>query len=156
MATLNLPGFTMGLPILLFTTPIVPNSSYSSHAIPLCQENQTNPNPSHSSLVESSPPPSSSSSESTTTSSQKPRMNKGKNQKRKKKKGGKPLAFTSQTMGKKPLASTTEVGINQSTTSSQASGTHIVEKTKKIGPKPRFACNLCKGDHHTHLFPFIP
>ena len=110
MATLNLPGFIMGLPIWLFTNPIVLNVPDASQASTLCQEHQTNPHPFLSSPIKSYPPPSSSSGESTTTSNWKPR--------RKKKKGGKPLAFTNQDGGNKPSASANEDGGKQTLVSS--------------------------------------
>ena len=69
MATLNLPRFTMGIPIWLFTIIVVPNAIDDSPYRLLCQDHQTNPNPLHSSFVKSFPPPSSVSGESTTTSS---------------------------------------------------------------------------------------
>ena len=78
MATLNLPRFTVGLPIWFFSTPVVPNSLDTSQEISLCQGNQTNINPSHPFPMKSSSTPSSSSSESTTTSSQEPKKKKRK------------------------------------------------------------------------------
>jgi hypothetical protein len=80
MATLNLPRFTVGLLVWLFTNPVVSNALDASQVSTLCQEHQTNLDPSHSSPIKSSPPPSSSSGESTTTSNQNPRNKKRKNQ----------------------------------------------------------------------------
>ena len=151
MATLNLPGFTVGLPVWLFMTPVVLNAPNASKERTLCQAHQTNLVPSHSSPIKYSPPPSSSVGESTSISSQGPRKKKRKNQKRNKKKGGKPLASSSQDRGKQPIALSNEVGGKQSTIISQASGTHIVEKPKKIRCKSRFSCKLCKRDQCTHL-----
>ena len=92
--TLNLPRFTMGPLVWLFTTPFFLNSLNASQEITLYQDNQTNLNPPHSSHVKSSSPPSSSSSESIAISSQEPRKNK-----RKKWRGGKPPTFSSQAGG---------------------------------------------------------
>lgn len=100
MTTLNLPGFTVGLPVWFFTNPVVPNAPDASQVSIVCQEHQTNPDPLHSSPIKSSPPPSSSSSESTTTSNQKPR--------KKKKQGGNPMAFASQAGVKQTPASSSE------------------------------------------------
>lgn len=41
MATLNIPGFTVGLPVWLFTNPVVPNAPDASQVSTLCQEHQT-------------------------------------------------------------------------------------------------------------------
>ena len=93
MATLSLPGFIVGLLVWLFTNTVVSNALDASQVSTLCQENQTNIDPFHSSPIKYSPPASSASSESTTTSNQNPRKKKRKNQK--KKHGGKPLASAS-------------------------------------------------------------
>ena len=65
MATLNLPGFTLGLPVWLFSTPTVLNASDASQVSSLYQghQNTTSPSP-----VFDSPPPSTSCGESTNTS----------------------------------------------------------------------------------------
>jgi hypothetical protein len=44
----------------------------------------------------------------------------------------------------------------QPTTASHAGGIDSIEKPRWIGRKPKFPCNLCKGDHLTHLCPGIP
>ena len=49
MATLNLPGLTIGLPVWLFSNPIIPNASFMSNPSPLVHENQPHVNPSPSS-----------------------------------------------------------------------------------------------------------
>jgi hypothetical protein len=43
----------------------------------------------------------------------------------------------------------------QPTTSSHVGGINSVEKPRRIRCKPKFPCNLCKGDHLTHLCPGI-
>ena len=65
MATLNLPGFTLGLPMWLFSTPTILNAPGASQVGSLYQghQNTTSPPP-----VVDSPPPSTSCSESTDTS----------------------------------------------------------------------------------------
>ena len=62
MATLNLPGFTLGLPVCLFSTPTVLNALDASQVRSLHQK-VASPLP-----VVDSPPPSTSCSESTDTS----------------------------------------------------------------------------------------
>ena len=49
MATLNLPGLTIGLPVWLFSNPIIPNASFVSDPGPLSHEHQPHANPSPSS-----------------------------------------------------------------------------------------------------------
>ena len=65
MATLNLPRFTLGLPMWLFSTPTVLNAPDASQVSSLYQGHQNTASPSH---VATSPPPSTSCGESTDTS----------------------------------------------------------------------------------------
>jgi hypothetical protein len=44
----------------------------------------------------------------------------------------------------------------QPTTTSHAGGIDYVEKPIRIGCKPKFPCNICKGYHLTHLCHGIP
>ena len=53
------------------------------------------------------------------------------------------------------LTSASHVGDVQPTTASHAGGIDSVEKPRQIGRKSKFPCNLCKGDHLTHLCPGI-
>ena len=62
MATLNLPGFTLGLPVWLFSAPTVLNTPYASQLISLYQGHQ---NIAFPSPIDASPPPSMSCGEST-------------------------------------------------------------------------------------------
>ena len=55
MATLNLPEFTLVLPVWLFSTPTIPNAPDSSQVSSLYQGNQNIASPS---LVDASPYPS--------------------------------------------------------------------------------------------------
>ena len=55
MATLNLPGFTLGLPVWLFSTPTVLNALDASQVSTLYQGHQNNVSPSP---LATSPPPS--------------------------------------------------------------------------------------------------
>ena len=65
MATLNLPGFTLGILVWLFSTPIALNAPDTSQVRSLYQEyqNTTSPSP-----VAASPPPSTSCGEIVDTS----------------------------------------------------------------------------------------
>ena len=50
MATLNLPGLTIRLPIWLFSNHVIPNAPFVSDHGPSLHEHQPHINPSHSSL----------------------------------------------------------------------------------------------------------
>ena len=65
MATLNLPGFTLGIPMWLFSTPTILNAPSASQVRSLYHghQNTTSPSP-----IVDSPPPSTSCGESTNTS----------------------------------------------------------------------------------------
>ena len=65
MATLNLPGFTLGLPVWFFSTPTVLDAHDASQVSSLYQGHQKTASPSP---VASSPLPSTSCGESTDTS----------------------------------------------------------------------------------------
>jgi hypothetical protein len=52
--------------------------------------------------------------------------------------------------------SASHVGDVKPATPSHARGIDSVEKHRRIGHKPKFPYNLCKGDHLTHMFPGIP
>ena len=65
MATLNLPGFTLGISVWFFSTPIILNAPNASQVRSLYQEHQNNASPSP---IVYSLPPSTSCHESTDTS----------------------------------------------------------------------------------------
>ena len=71
MATLNLPGLTIGLPICLFSNPVIPNASFVSDPSTLPHDNRPHVKPSPSSLnVESTSLSSSSPVENSNVSKQ--------------------------------------------------------------------------------------
>jgi hypothetical protein len=49
-----------------------------------------------------------------------------------------------------------QLGYVQPATASHTGGIDSVEKPIWIRHRPKFPCNLCKGDHLTHLCPDIP
>ena len=69
MATLSLPGLTIGLPIWLFSIPVVPCTPVTSNPNPSSQEHQPHVDPSPSSPDVSSPVSTSSPVESCSASS---------------------------------------------------------------------------------------
>jgi hypothetical protein len=84
MATLNIPGLNVGLPVWLWTTLNVLNSLDASQISTLCHGHQIDVDPLPSSLVKSTPPPSPSSGESLATSNQKSKRNRKRKSKKKK------------------------------------------------------------------------
>ena len=86
MATLNLSGFALGLPVGLFSTLNVLNAPDASHISTLYQEHQNNFNPLSSSPLRSVSPPSISSGEWLIPSSRSSKRNRRKKNKRRMKK----------------------------------------------------------------------
>ena len=82
MATLSLPGLTIGLPVWLFSIPSVPNVPTAPPVSSPCQRHHDNTDPLPSRLVKSFPPSSSSSGESIVTSNQKSKEDKKKKSKK--------------------------------------------------------------------------
>jgi hypothetical protein len=89
IATLSLPGFTIGLPVWFFSTSVIPNSPGVSNAIPPPQEHQPHVDPFPSSPIVSSSLSSSLPGESLNASNQEAqKKKKRKNKKKKNKQGG--------------------------------------------------------------------
>jgi hypothetical protein len=55
-------------------------------------------------------------------------------------------------VGEKHLDTASHPRRNPLATASHARGIDIVEKPRHIGCEPKFPCNICKGDHLTHLY----
>ena len=85
MATLSLPGLTIGLPVSLFCSPVIPCTLVASNPNPSLQENQPHVDPSPSSPDVSSPLSTSSPVESCSTSSHVDKKKRKRNIKKKKK-----------------------------------------------------------------------
>ena len=85
MATLNLPGFTLGLPVWLFFTPTVLNAPDASQVSSLYQGHQNTASPS---LVVDSPPSTSCDESTDTSNRQSKRSKRSRNWKKAHKKGG--------------------------------------------------------------------
>jgi hypothetical protein len=134
IATLSLPGFTIGLPVWFFSTLVIPNAPSASYAIPPPQEHQPHVDPFPSSPVGSSSLSSSSPGESINASNQEDKKKK----KRKKKKNK------------------NKQGGNQPTTVNHAGSVDDIDKPTKTTRKPKFPCRICKGDHLLKDFLGIP
>ena len=86
MTMLSLPRLTIGLPIWLFSSPVIPCTPVASDPNPSSREHQPHVNPSPSSLDVSSPISTSSPVESCSTSSQVDKKKKKRKIKKKKNK----------------------------------------------------------------------
>jgi hypothetical protein len=143
IATLSLPGLTIGLPVWLFSTQVIPNAVSASFVSTSHQEHQPHVYPSPSSPVRSSSPsslarsfsvPSSSSRESFEASNSLNKKKKKRKKKKKKNKQGSKLQTTVKHVGKQPVTvnhfgSVDDIKITQTT------------------HKPKYPCRICKGIH---------
>jgi hypothetical protein len=143
IATLSLPGLTIGLSVWLFSTQVIPNAISALVVSTSPQEHQPDVDPSPSSLVRSSSPSSlamspsissSSSSESSKASnSVNKKKKKRKNKKKKYKQGSKPPTVVKH-VGKQPVTITRVESIDD---------VKITQTTRKL----KYPCRLCKGSH---------
>jgi hypothetical protein len=143
IATLSLPGLTIGLRVWLFSTQVIPNAVSSSVISTSPQEHQPHVDPSPSSPIRSSSPsslvrsPSVSSSSSSKIFEASNPVNKKKKKRKIKKKKDK--------QGSKPPTSIKHVG-KQPVTVNHAGSVDDVKITQTTR-KPKYPCRLCKGSH---------
>jgi hypothetical protein len=140
VATLSLPGLTIGFPVWLFPTPVILNPLNVSVAPNTLDVNTPPTHQPHVDFSPSSPIKSpsispSSPSESSKSSSQVDQ--KKKKQKEKKKKSPK----------RTKTPTTSDVGSKKPVTINSIGSVDEVNKIKMKNPKPKFPCSLCKGDH---------
>jgi hypothetical protein len=152
IATLSLPGLTIGLSVWFFSTQVIPNAVGASVVSISPQEHQPHVDPSPSSPVRSSSPSSltrssfvssSSLSESSKTSNS---VNKKKKKRKNKKKQIK--------QGFKPPTTVKHVG-KQPVTVNRAGSVDDVKITQTTR-KPKYPCRLCKGSHLLKDCPGLP
>jgi hypothetical protein len=149
IATLSLPGLTIGLPVWLFSTQVIPNAVSASVTSTSPQEHQPHVDPSPSSPVRSSSPsslarsPSVSSSSSSESSEASNPVNKKKKKRKIKKKKDK--------QGSKPPTTVKHVG-KQPVTVNRVGSVDDVKITQTTR-KPKYPCRLCKGSHLLKDFP---
>jgi hypothetical protein len=152
IATLSLPSLTIGLPVWLFSTQVIPNVVSASVTSTSPQEHQTHVDPSPSSLVRYSSPsslamsPSVSYSLSSESSEDSNPVNKKKKKRKIKKKKDK--------QGSKPPTTIKHVG-KQPVTVNRAGSVDDVKITQ-TPRKPKYPCRLCKGIHVLKDFPGLP
>jgi hypothetical protein len=133
IATLILPGLTIGLPVWLFSTPVMSNAGASDVSTPPTHQPHVDLSPS---LPVRSPSlsPSSPSEISQASSQIDKKKKKWKEKKKKNLKRTKPP--TTSDVGSKKLAIVNSTG-----------SVDEVNKIKMKNLKPEFPCILCKGDH---------
>jgi hypothetical protein len=152
IATLSLLGLTIGLPVWLFSTQVIPNAVSVSVISTSPKEHQRHVDPSPSSPIRSSSPSSlarsssiSSSlpSERSQTSNLVDKKKKKRKNKKKKNKQGSKLPITVKHVGKQPV------------TVNCAGSVDDVKITQTIR-KPKYPCRLCKGSHLLKECPGLP
>jgi hypothetical protein len=143
LATLSLPGLTIGLPVWLFSTQVVLNAVSASFTSTSPQEHQPHFDPSPSSPVRYSSPSSpvrspsvsySLPSESSEASNPVDKKKKKRTNKKKKNKQGSTLPTIARHVGKQ-LVTVNRVG--------SVDDVKITQTTRK----PKYPCRLCKGSH---------
>jgi hypothetical protein len=151
IATLSLPGLTIGLLVWLFSTQVIPNVVSALVVSTSPQEHQTHVDPSPSSPVRSSSPyslarssslSSSSSSETSQASNLVDKKKKKLKNKKKKNKQGSKLPTTAIHVGKQPVTDNCVRSVDY---------TKITQTTRK----PKYPCRLCKGSHLLKSFPSL-
>jgi hypothetical protein len=140
VATLSLPGLTIGLPVWLFPTPVIlnpPNVSVAPNTL------DVNTPPTHQPHVNFSPSsPIKSSSISPSSPSE---ISKASSQVDQKKKKWKEKKKKSPKRTKTPT--TSDVGSKKPVTINSTGSVDEVNKIQMKNPKPKFPCSLCKGNH---------
>jgi hypothetical protein len=141
IATLSLPGLTIGLPVWLFSTQVILNAVSSSVVSTSPQEHQPHVDPSPSSPVRSSSPSSLTRSPSISSSSlsESSEPSNSVNKKKKIKQGSKPPT-TVKHVGKQPVI------VNRA---GSVDDVKIAQTTRN----PKYPCRLCKGSHLLKDFP---
>jgi hypothetical protein len=152
IATLSLPGLTIGLPVWLFSTQVILNAASASVVSTSPQEHQPHVDPSPSLPVRSSSPSSlvrspsvssSSSSESSEPSNSVNKKKKKRKNKKKKNKQGSKLPTTDKHVGKQPVTVTHAGSVDD-------------VKITQTTHNPKYPCRLCKGSHLLKDCPGLP
>jgi hypothetical protein len=139
-ATLNLPGLTIGLPVWLFPTPVIPNPpnvlvAPNTLDVTTLPTHQPHVDFSSSSPIKS-PSISPSSPSEISKASRQVNQKKKKRKEKKKKNPKRTKAPTTSGVGSKKLVTVNSTG-----------SVDEVNKIRMKNPKPKFPCSLCKGDH---------
>jgi hypothetical protein len=149
IATLSLPGLTIGLPVWFFSTLVIPDATSALIVSTSPQEHQPHVDPSPSSpvispspssLARSSSVSSSSSSESYEASNPVDKKKKKKKIKKKKNNQRSKLPTNARHVGKPPVTDDHAESVDDA---------KITQKTRN----PKYPCKLCKGSHLLKDFP---
>jgi hypothetical protein len=140
VATLSLPGLTIGLPVWLFPTPVIPNPPNVSVSPNTLDANTPPTHQPHVDFLPSSSIKSPSISPSSPSESSKASSQVDQKKKKRKEKKKKSLKRT-----KAPT--TSDVGSKKPVTVNSTGSVDEINKIKRKNPKPKFPCSLCKGDH---------
>jgi hypothetical protein len=141
ITTLSLPGLIIGLPLWLFSTPVISNAGSSD--VRTLPKHQPHFDLSPSSPIRSPSISPSLPSEISQASSEIDKKNNKWKENKKNQKGTKP-------------PTTSNVGSKQPTTVNSTGSVYKVDNIKTKNLKPKFPCSLCKGDHFLRDFPGIP
>jgi hypothetical protein len=151
IATLSLPGLTIGFPVWFFFTSIILNATNASVISTPPQEHQTHVDPSPSSLVRYSSPcslarssfiSSSSPSEISEAHISVDKKKMKRKIKKKKTKQGSKLPTTARHVGKQLVTDNRDGSVDD---------TKITQTTHK----PKYPCRICKGRHLLKDFPSL-
>jgi hypothetical protein len=150
IASLSLPGLTIGLPICLFSTPIILSETSASVVKTYPQENKTHVDPSPSSPIRYSSPSSlartsvSSSSPRESSEASNPMDKKKKKRKIKKKKNnqGSKLPTNTRHVGKQPVTDNRVGSVDDA-------------KITQTTYNPKYPCRICNGIHLLNDFPCL-
>jgi hypothetical protein len=139
VATLSLPGLTIGLPVWLFPTPVIPNPPNVSVAPNTLDVNTPPTHQPHVNFLPSSSikSPSISPSSPSERSKESSQVDQ-KKKKRKEKKKKSPKRTKAPTI--------LDVGSKKPVTVNSTGSVDEVKKIKRKNTKPKFPCSLCKGD----------
>ncbi|MCY6525080.1 retropepsin-like aspartic protease, partial [Actinobacillus pleuropneumoniae] len=184
MATLSLPGLTIGLPVWLFSTNVVQNTTVPEQSSQQLDQTKVSHQPSTS----SSSPPSSSLDEAGKAKNQVPEKKKEKKKKEKKKKEPKAKRGNQASSSENPHTAPTRPKLPcvickgdhyhrdcpcipqilrdwsphlhnpvSSTSDGHVENTPSTSESEAPGQKGkyRFPCKLCEGDHAVHHCPFL-
>jgi hypothetical protein len=147
VATLSLPRLTIGLPVWLFPTPVIPNPPNVSVSP---NTSDFNTPPTHQPHIDFSPyfpiksPSISPSSPSEISKASNQVDHKKKKWKEKKKNPKRTKTPTTSNVGSKKPITVNSIG-----------SVDEINKMKRNNPKPKFPCSLCKGDHFLRNCPSL-
>jgi hypothetical protein len=148
VATLSLPGLTIGLPVWFFPTSVIPNPPNVSIAPNTLEVNTPPTHQPHIDFSPSSPIKSPSISPSSPSESSKASSQFDQKKKKRKEKKKKSLKRT-----KTPT--TSDVGSKKLVTVNSTGSVDEINNIKMKNPKPKFPCIICKGDHFMRDFPSL-